>query len=52
MGENVDDESVSVEDTATLLNDYVDAVDTELNKDRIKGIIKTLYTEASNMEIT
>jgi len=52
MGENVDTDVVSVEDTSTLLNDYVDAVDTELNKDRIKGIIKLLYTEASNMEIT
>jgi DNA repair exonuclease SbcCD nuclease subunit len=52
MGENVDTTVVSVEDTSTLLNDYVDAVDTELNKDRIKGIIKLLYTEASNMEIT
>tara|TARA_R110000744_G_scaffold14685_6_gene41685 strand:- start:3182 stop:4231 length:1050 start_codon:yes stop_codon:yes gene_type:complete len=51
MGENVDDSAISVEDTPTLLNDYVDAVETELNKPRIKGIIKALYTEASNMEI-
>jgi hypothetical protein len=51
MGENVDDSAISIEDTPTLLNDYVDAVDTELNKSRIKSIIKALYTEASNMEI-
>ena len=40
MGENVDDSAISIEDTPTLLNDYVDAVDTELNKSRIKSIIK------------
>jgi DNA repair exonuclease SbcCD nuclease subunit len=51
LGSNVDDTSISVDDTPTLLNDYVDAVDTELNKDRIKGVIKSLYVEASNMEI-
>lgn len=51
IGENVEDEAVSVEDTATLLDSYVDAVDTELDKDRIKLNMKRLLTEAQALEI-
>ena len=34
------------EDTITLLDKYVDDLDTNLNKSRIKGIIKDIYQEA------
>jgi len=51
VGENVEDESVSVEDTETLLDSYVDAVDTELDKSRIKISMKQLLTEAQALEI-
>lgn len=51
MGENVTDESVSIEDTTELLDSYVDAVDTELDKDRMKGLMRSLYVEAQNSEI-
>lgn len=51
IGENVEDEAVSVEDTATLLDSYVDAVDTELDKNRIKLNMKHLLTEAQALEI-
>lgn len=50
-GENVMDESISVEDTTELLDSYVDAVDTELNKDRMKAVMRGLYVEAQNREI-
>jgi len=50
-GANVDDEGISVEDTSELLNGYVDNVETDLDKDKIKGIMRSLYVEASNMEI-
>ena len=50
-GANVDDEGISVEDTTELLDGYVDNVETELDKDKIKGIMRSLYVEASNMEI-
>lgn len=50
-GAEIDDNSVSVEDTATLLNSYVDAVTTDLDKNRIKGLMNELYIEASNLEV-
>ena len=50
-GGSVDDEGISVEDTSDLLNSYIDNVETELDKDKIKGIMRGLYVEASNMEI-
>jgi hypothetical protein len=51
MGENVDDAAISVEDTTQLLDSYVDAVDTDLDKDRIKNMMRGLYVEAQNEEI-
>lgn len=50
-GEQVDDENISFEDTGTLLSSYVDAVDTELDKDRIKTQLRELMTEAQTLEI-
>jgi hypothetical protein len=44
-------DNLQVDDTATLVNEYVDAVSTDLDKDRIKLEISTLMTEAQNMEI-
>jgi DNA repair exonuclease SbcCD nuclease subunit len=51
LGDNVEDEGVSVEDTSVLLDSYVDAVDTELDKDRIKKEMHELMTEAQALEI-
>lgn len=51
MGDAVDDESVSVDDTPTLLNSYIDAVETDLDKDRIKVEMSKLMTEAQALEI-
>lgn len=50
IGSNVDDK-VSVEDTAELLNNYIDGVETELSKDRIKKEMQDLMTEAQSLEI-
>ena len=50
-GDNVQDESVSVEDTTELLDSYVEAVETDLDKGRIKNLMRTLYVEAQSMEI-
>jgi DNA repair exonuclease SbcCD nuclease subunit len=44
------DEPVDVEDTLTLLSQYVDAIETEADKDKIKTLMKTLYVEAQNYE--
>lgn len=51
IGSNVNDDAVSVEDTETLVMDYIDAVSTDLDKDRIKGEISNLMIEAQNMEV-
>lgn len=51
IGENVNDENISFEDTGELLNSYIDAVDTELDKDRIKVQMRELMTEAQTLEI-
>ena len=50
-GENVDDGSILVDDTPTLLNSYVDAVDTDLDKERIKVEMNNLMIEAQTLEI-
>ena len=51
LGESVEDEKVSLEDTTTLLDSYVDAVETDLDKDHLKVELRKLYTEAQNLEI-
>ncbi len=49
-GDSIDDDAISLVDTSSLLNSYVDAIDTKLNKDRIKTILHGLYLEAQNMD--
>lgn len=51
VGEAVDDETISLEDTTSLLNSYIDAVDTDLDKDRIKTQMHDLMIEAQTAEI-
>ena len=51
-GGSVDDESVSVEDTTQLLDSYIEAVETDLDKNRIKNLMRNLYVEASTLEIS
>jgi hypothetical protein len=52
MGDSVEDAQVSVEDTSVLLDSYIDAVDTELDKDRIKMQMNELMTEAQALEVS
>lgn len=52
IGENVVDENISLEDTATLLDTYVEAVDTELDKKKIKSQMRELMREAQALEIS
>ena len=49
-GAQVQDENVSVESTDQLLYTYIDAVDTDLNKDRIKSEVRELMVEAQSLE--
>lgn len=50
-GDSVNDEEVSVEDTTELLDTYVDSVATDLDKGKIKTLMKTLYVEAQDLEL-
>lgn len=51
LGTNVEDEKVSIEDTESLLYTYIDAADTDLDKGRIKAMIRELMVEAQSTEI-
>lgn len=51
IGSNVNDDNISVDDTETLVYDYVDNVITDLDKGRIKKEISHLMKEAQSMEI-
>ena len=49
---NVSDDIVeNTQDTMTLLERYIDDLDVNLNKDRLKNTMRTLYTEAQDLEI-
>jgi DNA repair exonuclease SbcCD nuclease subunit len=45
----LDDDAIDIEDTMTLLEEYVDAIETDTDKDRVKTVLKTLYVEAQHV---
>jgi DNA repair exonuclease SbcCD nuclease subunit len=51
MGENVNDDEVNFEDTTEIVDSYIEAVDTDLDKDKIKIQMRELMTEAQALEI-
>ena len=51
IGENVQDSEISLDNTETIVYDYIDNVVTDLDKDRIKKEMSSLMIEAQNMEI-
>jgi len=48
---DVDDAKVSLEDTATLLDSYVEALNTDLSKDKLKTDMRSLYNQAQALEL-
>ena len=44
------DENIDLEDTMTLLSNYVDSIETDADKERLKTLLKTLYVEAQHYE--
>lgn len=50
-GGMVADSDVSLEDTLSLLHSYIDAVDTDLDKEKIKLLMSDLMVEAQTAEI-
>lgn len=49
-GDSIDDEAISLVDTGSLLNSYVDAIETDLDKERIKTRLHELYLEAQTSD--
>lgn len=49
--EALNEDAVNIEDTMTLLSEYVDAIESDRDKERLKTLLKTLYVEAQNLEI-
>ena len=51
VGENVEDDKISIESTENLLYSYVDAVDTVLDKNEIKRMMHQLMIDAETTEV-
>ena len=50
VGANIADETLEVDDTPKLMDDYIDAVDTDLDKFTIKKQMRELMNQAQAME--
>jgi len=44
-------EEINLEDTLSVLSHYVDSIETDVDKEQIKTYMRTLYTEAVNIEV-
>lgn len=51
LGENVEDDEIELDDTQVLLDSYVDAVETEADKEKLKTLLRGLYVEAQNTQL-
>jgi DNA repair exonuclease SbcCD nuclease subunit len=48
---DLDDENINLEDTLSVLGHYVDSIETDMDKEKIKTYMRSLYTEAVNIEV-
>ena len=44
-------EEISLEDTVSVLTHYIDSIETDVDKELVKTFMRTLYTEAINIEV-
>ena len=44
-------EDINLEDTVSVLSHYIDSVETDVDKEQVKTFMKSLYTEAINVEV-
>jgi hypothetical protein len=47
---NTEDIMSMAEDTVTILNNYVDSLDLDADKEKLKTLMRALYTEAQHIE--
>lgn len=45
------DENINLEDTADVMTHYIDSLETEVDKEKVKAFMKALYIEALNKEV-
>jgi sulfatase maturation enzyme AslB (radical SAM superfamily) len=45
------DDTINLEDTSSVLSNYIDSLETEVDKEKIKSFMKALYTEAVNKDV-
>ena len=45
------DEEINLEDTLSVLATYIDSIETDVDKEQVKTFMRTLYTEAVNLEV-
>lgn len=45
------DENINLEDTSSVLSNYIDSLETEVDKEKVKSFMKVLYTEALNRDV-
>ena len=44
-------EEIDLEDTIDVLSNYIDSIETDADKEKIKSFMKSLYIEAINLEV-
>ena len=44
-------EEINLEDTLSVLSNYIDSIETDVDKEQVKTFMKSLYTEAVNVEV-
>ena len=44
-------EEINLEDTLSVLSHYIDSIETDVDKEQVKTFMRTLYTEAVNVEV-
>ena len=47
--DNIEDAELETKDTMTLLNEYIDEVETSVDKTELKSLMRTLYIESCNV---
>jgi hypothetical protein len=45
------DDTIDLTDTLSILSNYIDNVQTDTDKEKIKNYMKALYVEALNVEV-
>lgn len=44
-------EDINLEDTVSVLSNYIESIETDVDKEKIKTYMRSLYTEAINIEV-